>query len=164
MSNGETRVFNLDDFTWVVHQWEVNTVMTRQLSSTLQMGMEIIPKTPPVYCYCRHFYNLGMRILPFYQQSSVAVNHLFQFDEILPFVEARLAPNIFDLLLLQLHWKRGDKLADVVQTTEYPFYQIHRVDLAEGVVVSHMVLSREDEEDAHVLKASGSLVDSSRLP
>ena len=164
MSNGETHVFNLDDFTWVVCQWEVNTVMTRQLSSMLQTGMEIIPKTPPVYCYCGHFYYLGMRILPFYQQSLLAVNHLFQFDEILPFVEACLAPNIFDPLLSQLHWKRGDKLADVIQTTEYPFYRIHRVDLAEGVVVMHMVLSQEDEEDAHILKASSSLVNFSCLP
>ena len=79
--------------------------------------MEIDPKTPPVYCYRGHFYYLGMRILPFYQWSSLAVNHLFQFNEILPFVEAHPAPNIFDLLLSQLHWKRGDKLADVMQTT-----------------------------------------------
>ena len=103
--------------------------------------MEIDPKTPPVYCYRGHFYYLGMRILPFYQWSSLAVNHLFQFNEILPFVEAHPAPNIFDLLLSQLHWKRGDKLADVMQTTEYPFYWIHRVDLVEGVIIAHMVLS-----------------------
>ena len=117
MSNGETHMFNLDDFTWVVCQREVNTVMTRQSSSTLQTGMEIIPKTPPVYCYCGHFYYLGMRIQSFYQRSSLAVNHLFQFNKILPFVEAHLAPNIFDPLLSQLHWKRGNKLADVMQTT-----------------------------------------------
>ena len=126
--------------------------------------MEIDPKTPPVYCYRGHFYYLGMRILPFYQWSSLAVNHLFQFNEILPFVEAHPAPNIFDLLLSQLHWKRGDKLADVMQTTEYPFYRIHRVDLVEGVIIAHMVLSWEDEQDAHELKASSSLVNFSCLP
>ena len=75
VSNGETQVFNLDDFTWVVRQQEVDTVMAKQSSSTFQMSMEIIRKTPPVYHYCGHFYYLGMRILPFYQWSSLVVNH-----------------------------------------------------------------------------------------
>ena len=159
-SNGETCVFNLDDFTWLVHQQEFDTVVTEQLSSMLQMmSMEVVPKTPPVYHYRGHFYYLGMQILPIYQWSSLTVNHRFQFNEVLPFVESHLAPNIFDPLLLQMHWKRGDKLVDVVQTTEYPFYCIHRVDLEEGLVVVHLVLTWEDKEDAQELMASGIPVD-----
>ena len=163
-SNGETCVFNLDDFTWLVRQQEIDTVVTEQLSSMLQMtSVEVVPKTPPVYHYRGHFYYLGMRILPIYQRSSLAVNHRFQFNEVLPFVESRLAPNVFDPLLSQMHWKRGDKLVDVAQTTEYPFYRIHRVDLEEGLVVAHLVLTREDKEDAQELKASGIPVDNNCL-
>ena len=62
-----------------------------------------------------------------------------------------------------MHWKRGDKLVDVAQTTEYPFYRIHRVDLEEGLVVAHLVLTREDKEDAQELKASGIPVDNNCL-
>ena len=80
MSNGETQVFNLEDFTWVVHRWEVDTVMAKQLSSTSEMSMEIIHKTLPVYHYHGHFYYLGMWILLVYQWSLLVVNHQFQFD------------------------------------------------------------------------------------
>ena len=130
----------------------------------LQMtSMEVVPKTPPVYHYCGHFYYLGMWILPIYQQSSLTVNHQFQFSEVLPFVESCLAPNVFNPLLSQMHWKRGDKLVDVMQTTEYPFYHIHRVDLEEGLVVTHLVLTWEDKEDTQEIKASGIPVDNNRL-
>ena len=163
-SNGETCVFNLDDFTWLVCQQEIDTVVTEQLSSMLQMtSMEVVPKTPPVYHYRGHFYYLGMQILPIYQRSSHTVNHQFQFNEVLPFVESCLAPNIFNPLLSQMHWKRGDKLVDVMQTTEYPFYHIHRVDLEEGLVVVHLVLTWEDKEDTQELKASGIPVDNNHL-
>ena len=67
-SNGETCVFNLDDFTWLVRQQEIDSVVAKQSSSMLQMtSVEVVPKTPPVYHYRRHFYYLGMWILPIYQ-------------------------------------------------------------------------------------------------
>jgi hypothetical protein len=157
-SNGETHMFDLDGFTWLVRQREGDTVVTEQSS------MEIIPKTPPLYHYRGHLYYLGMRILPIYQRSSITVNHRFEIDEVLPFVEARLASDVFDPLFSQMHWKRGDKLVDAVQSTEYPFYRIHRVNLEEGVVVAHLVLTREDKEDAQELKSSGIPVDVNRLP
>ena len=158
-SNGETYPFNLDDFTWLVRQVEVETVVTEQSNSTTSVS-----KTPPVYHYRGQFYYLGMRIMPIYQWSSLTVNHRFQLDEVLPFVESYLAPNVFDPLLSQMHWKRGDKLVDIVQTTNYPFYRVHMVNLEEGVVVAHLVVTPDDKEDAQELKASGVPVDVNRLP
>ena len=67
-------------------------------------------------------------------------------------------------LLSQMHWKRGDKLVDIVQTTNYPFYRVHMVNLEEGVVVAHLVITPDDKEDAQELKASGVPVDVNRLP
>ena len=56
MSNGESYTFKMNDFTWSVHQQEVDTVVNESSSSMLQaMSMEIIGKTPPVYHYCGHF-------------------------------------------------------------------------------------------------------------
>ena len=165
MSNGESYTFDLNDFTWSVHQQEVDTVVNESSSSMLQvMSMEIIRKTPPVYHYRGHFYYLGMQILPIYQQSLLTINHQFQFNEVLPFVESHLAPDVFNPLFLQMHWKRGDKLVDVTQTTEYPFYHIHRVNLEEGVIVAHLVLTWEDKEDAQELKGSGTTINVNRLP
>ena len=165
MSNGESYTFNLNDFTWSVRQQEVDTVVNESSSSMLQAtSMEIVHKTPPVYHYRGHFYYLGMQILPIYQWSSLTINHRFQFNEVLPFVESRLAPDVFNPLFSQMHWKRGDKLVDVAQTMEYPFYHIHRVNLEEGVVVAHLVLTQEDKEDAQELKGSGTTIDVNRLP
>ena len=159
MSNGETYAFNLDDFTWLVHQLEVETVVTEQSNSTMNLF-----KTPPVYHYHGHFYYLGMQILPIYQQSSLTVNHWFQLNEVLPFVESHLAPNIFDPLLSQMHWKRGNKLVDIMQTTNYPSYCIHMVNLEEGVIVTHFILTPDDKEDTQELKASGVPIDVNHLP
>ena len=55
-SNGEIHVFDLDGFTWLVHQRESDTVVTEQSSSKLQATT----KDPPVYHYWGHFYYLGM--------------------------------------------------------------------------------------------------------
>ena len=76
MSNGESYTFDLNDFTWSVHQQEVDTVVNESSSSMLQaMSMEIFHKTPPVYHYCSHFYYLGIQILLIYQWSSLTINH-----------------------------------------------------------------------------------------
>ena len=156
---------NLDDFSFRVRQRKVDYAVTNESSSRLQsMNMEIINKTPPVYHYRRHLYYLGVRIIPIFQCSSLALNHLFQVDEVLPFVESRLAPDVFDPIISQMHWKRGDKLVDVAQNAEYPFYRIHRVDIEEGVVVAHLVLMQGDKEDAQELWSSGVQVNINRLP
>ena len=98
---------------WILCQMgspEVDTVVNESLSSMLQaMSMEIIHKTPPVYHYCSHFYYLGMQILPIYQWSSLTINHQFQFDEVLPFIESHLAPDVFNPLFSQMHWKEGQQ-------------------------------------------------------
>ena len=164
MSNGESYTFKMNDFTWSVHQQEVDTVVNESSSSMLQaMSMEIIGKTPPVYHYCGHFYYLGMQILPIYQWSLLTINHRFQFNKVLPFIESRLAPDVFNPLFSQMHWKRGNKLVNVTQTMEYPFYCIHRVNLEEGVIVAHLVLTWEDKEDAQELKGSGTTIDVNHL-
>ena len=46
---------------------------------------------------------------------------------------------------------------------EYPFYCIHRVNLEEGVIVAHLVLTWEDKEDAQELKGSGTTIDVNHL-
>ena len=63
-----------------------------------------------------------------------------------------------------MHWKKDDKLVDVAQNAEYPFYYIHRVDMEEGVVVAHLVLMQEDREDVQELGPSGVHVDINCLP
>ena len=63
-----------------------------------------------------------------------------------------------------MHWKSGDKLVDVTQNAEYPFYCIHRVDMEEGVMVTHLVLMQEEKEDAKELLSSGVHVDINCLP
>ena len=63
-----------------------------------------------------------------------------------------------------MHWKRGNKLVDVAQTAEYPFYCIHRVKLEEGVIVAHLILTQEDKEDTQELKGSGTTTDVNCLP
>lgn len=164
-SNGLIHRFNLIDFTWLVRQHEADFPVVEQSDSRLQpANMQITLKTPPVYHYRGHFYYLGMQILPIYQRSSLAVNHVYQLDEILPFVEARLAPEVFNPLLSQMHWKAGDKLIDVAQTDKYPFYSIQRVRLEEGVVVGHLFLTSREESDAVDAQASGVLVNVDRLP
>ena len=128
------------------------------------MNVEIVDKTPPVYHYWGHLYYLGFHIIPIFQHPLLTLNHLFQVDEVLPFVKSHLAPNVFNPIISQMHWKSGDKLVDVTQNAEYPFYCIHRVDMEEGVMVTHLVLMQEDKEDAQELLSSGVHVDINRLP
>ena len=53
---------------------------------------------------------------------------------------------------------------DVAQNAKYPFYCIHRVDMEEGVMVTHLVLMQEDREDMQELGPSGVHVDINHLP
>ena len=53
---------------------------------------------------------------------------------------------------------------DVAQNAEYPFYHIHRVNMEEGVMVAHLVLTQEDREDVQELGSSGVHVDINCLP
>ena len=139
--------------------------VTNESSSGFQAtNMEIVDKTLPVYHYCWHLYHLGFRILPIFQHPLRTFNHLFQVDEILPFVESRLAPSVFNPIISQMYWKKYNKLVDVVQNAEYPFYHIHRVDMEEGVMVAHLVLTQEDREDMQELGPSGVHVDINCLP
>ena len=139
--------------------------VTNESSSRFQAtNVEIVDKTLPVYRYRGHLYYLGFRILPIFQCPSLAFNHLFQVDEILPFVESHLAPGVFNPIISQMHWKKDDKLVDVAQNAEYPFDCIHRVDMEEGVMVAHLVLTQEDREDAQELRSSGVHVDINCLP
>ena len=139
--------------------------VTNELSSRFQaMNMEIVDKTLPVYCYHGHLYYLGFHILPIFQCPLLAFNHLFQVNEILPFVESCLAPSVFNPIISQMHWKKDNKLMDVTQNAEYPFYCIHRVDMEEGVMVAHPILMREDREDVQELGPSGVHVNINCLP
>ena len=79
-------------------------------------------------------------------------------------METHLAPNIFDPLISQMHWKGGDKLLDLSQTFGHPFYHIHRVDLQEGVIVAHLILSHAEKEDTKELQSAGFPVDINHLP
>ena len=156
---------NLDDFSFRVHQCESDYAVTNELSSRLKgTNVEIVGRTSPVYRYCGHLYYLGFRIIPIFRSLLLQLNHHFQVDKVLPFVESRLAPSVFDPIISQMHWKRGDKLVDVAQHAEYPFYHIHRVDMEEGVMVAHLVLTQGDKEDAQELWSSGVHVDINRLP
>lgn len=155
---------DLDDFSFRVRQREVDYVTNESNSRYQAMNMETRDKIPPVYHYCGHLYYLGMRIIANFQRRSLTVNRTFQVDEVLPFVESRIAPDIFDPLISQMHWQRGDKILDLVQTDEYPFFRIHKVDLEEGVVIAHLVLSQADKEDADELRSAGVPVDTTRLP
>ena len=120
-------------------------VVTNESSSGFQVtNVEIVDKTLPVYHYCGHLYYLGFHILLIFQRPSLAFNHLFQVDEIVPFVESCLAPGVFNPIISQMHWKKDNKLVDVAQNAEYPFYCIHRVDMEEGVVITHLILTQED--------------------
>ena len=164
-ADGMEHQLNLDDFLFRVCQRESDYAVTNELSSRLKgTNVEIIGRTSPVYRYCGHCYYLGFRIIPIFQHLSLELNHHFQVDEVLPFVESCLAPGVFDPIISQMHWKRGDKLVDVTQHAEYPFYHIHRVDMEEGVVVAHLVLTQGDKEDAQELWSSGVHVDINHLP
>lgn len=162
--NGVEHRLNLEDFSYRVRQREVDYAVTNDSSSRFNaVNVNVVDKAPPVYQYRGHLYYLGTRIIGIFQRQSLAFNHVFQVHEVLPFVENRLAPDIFDPLISQMHWKRGDKLVDISQTSEYPFYRIHKVDLEEGVVAAHLVFSQADKEDAEELRSAGIPVDVSRL-
>lgn len=158
--NGVEHWLNLDNFTYHVCQREVDYTITNESSSYPKL--DVFDKTPPVYHY--HGHHLGTRIIPIFKHQSLSFNHIYQVHEVLPFMETRLAPDIFDPLISQMHWKRGDKLLDLSQTFGHPFYRIHRVDLQEGVVVAHLVLSYADKEDAEELQSAGFPVDINCLP
>ena len=53
---------------------------------------------------------------------------------------------------------------DISQITDYPFYHIHRVDLEEGVMITHLVFTQGDREDAQELRSSGVHVNNNHLP
>lgn len=155
-TNGEEHRLNLDHFSFRVRQHE--SVASNE--STTQ----IVHRVPPVYQYRGHLYYLGTRILPFFHRTTLELHRVSQAHEILPFVESCLAPDVFDPLISQLHWKEGDKLVDVAQTDDYPFYRITRVDFEDGVVVAYQVVTPYDKEDGQLLRSSGYEVDHNRLP
>ena len=156
---------NLDNFLFQVHQHKSDYAVTNKLSSRLKgMNVEIIGRTSPVYRYCGHLYYLGFHIILIFQCLSLALNHHFQVDKVLPFVKSHLAPGVFNPIISWMHWKRGDKLVDVTQNAKYPFYCIHRVGMEEGVMVAHLVLMQGDKEDAQELWSSGVHVDINCLP
>lgn len=159
-ANGEEHRLDLDSFSFRVRQREVDSVASL-LSKTVHAEVHRIP---PVYQYRGHLYYLGTRILPIFHRLTLDHHRVFQVHEVLPFVESRLAPDVFDPLISQLHWKEGDKLVDVAQTDDYPFYRINRVDLEDGVVIAYQVLTPYDEEDAQNLRSSSYHVDNNRLP
>ena len=161
-ANGVKNQLNLDDFTYCVRQHEVDYAITNESSSYPKL--DVFNKTPPVYHYRGHLYYLGTCIVPIFKHQLLSFNHIYQVHEVLPFVETCLAPNIFDPLISRMHWKRGDKLLDLSQTFRHPFYCIHRVDLQEGVIVAHLVLSHADKEDAEELRSAGFPVDINHLP
>ena len=161
-ANGVEHQLNLDNFTYRVHQCEVDYTITNESSSYPKL--DVFDKTPPVYHYHGHLYYLGTHIVPIFKHQLLSFNHIYQVHEVLPFVETCLAPNIFDPLISRMHWKRGDKLLDLSQTFRHPFYCIHRVDLQEGVIVAHLVLSHADKEDAEELRSAGFPVDINHLP
>lgn len=162
--NEETYEWRIDDFSWAVRQEEVTSVpkevMVRREPSAREMehGAETFefPATklvttttaPTIYRYCGHIYYLGLRIVPIYRRASLTFNQIFQPHEILPFVEARLAPSIFDPLISQMHWKRGDKIIETASGSHYPYYAILSVDLVEGTVITHQVESVDDQDHA----------------
>lgn len=56
--------------------------------------------------------------LPICLNHTEEATNALQVDEVLPFVESCLAPSLFNPIISQMHWKRGDKLVDVVQDAE----------------------------------------------
>ena len=84
-TDGVEHQLNLDNFSFWVHWHEMDYAGTNESSSRFQVtNLEIVDKT--VYHYCEHLYYLGFRILPIFQCPSLTLNHLFQVDEILPFL------------------------------------------------------------------------------
>ena len=135
----------------------------KESSSRFQVdNVGIVDKIPPVYHYHGHLYYLGIHIILIFQCSSLTLNHFLQVDEILPFIKSHLAPDVCDPIISQIYWKMGDKLVDVSQITDYPFYYIHRVE--EGVVVANLVFTQGNREDAQELRSSGVHVDNNHLP
>ena len=52
--------------------------------------------------------------MPIYCYASVdCVMISYSKEELVPFIKAQLFPSIFEWLLSQLHWKKGDKVVEV---------------------------------------------------
>ena len=70
--------------------------------------------TLPIYKFAGSFYWQGILLMLIYHY--VLVDHTvvsYSKEELLPFIEANIFPNIFGPLLSQQHWKRGDKIIEV---------------------------------------------------
>ena len=152
-----------DGFSWAVRRHGKSVA---DIPNANEPATDVLQKAMPIHRYKDHFYYLGMRIVPIYRSAALSFNHILEPDEVLPFVEARLAPFFFDPLISQMHWKRHDKLIDVVQQEfhRYPFYRIHTVDVVGGTVVAHQVQFPGDKEDAMECHVDGLSVDPNRLP
>ena len=101
-----------DGFSWAVWQHGKSVA---DIPNANELATDVLQKAMPIHHYKGHFYYLGMRIVPVYQSAALSFNHILEPDKVLPFVEAHLAPFFFDPLISQMHWKRHDKLIDVMQ-------------------------------------------------
>ena len=162
-SDSITYKMEFDGFSWAVRRYGKSVT---DMPNAKEPATDVLQKAMPIQRYRGHFYYFGMRIVPIYRSAALTFNHILEPDEVLPFVEARIAPTFFDPLISQMHWKQRDKLVDVVQQEwhRYPFYRIHIVDVVGGTVVAHQVQSPENKKDAMECHADGLLVDANRLP
>ena len=97
--------------------------------------------TLPVHELDGKFYWKGLLLVPIYRYTSVdrAVPSYFE-EELIPFVEAEVAPSVIRPLLSQLYWKRGDKIIEESYyepnncTSEAIVFKIDEVMMHQGVV------------------------------
>lgn len=103
--------------------------------------------TLPLYEFAGNFYWRGLLLMPIYCYTSVdhAVISYSQ-EEIVLFIKAKNFPSIFGPPLLQLHWKRGDRIIETTnQTHEVIMFQIDEIITQQGIVwVTPIQLLRRD--------------------
>ena len=152
-----------DGFSWAVWQYGKSVA---DMPNAKELTTDVLQKAMAIHRYRGHFYYFRMRIVPIYQSAAVTFNHILKPDKVVLFIEVHLTPNIFDPLISQMHWKRHDKLIDVMQQEfrRYPFYRIHTVDVVRGTVVAHQVQSPKDKEDTMECHVDGLSIDANHLP
>ena len=153
---------------WILCQMgspEVDTVVNESLSSMLQaMSMEIIHKTPLFIITAVISITLACRFYRFINGPHLQLTTNSNLTKYYHSLRAIWPPMSSIHSSHKRTGKRGNKLVNVAQTAEYTFYHIHRVNLEEGVVVAHLILTWEDKEDAQELKGFGTTIDVNHLP
>jgi hypothetical protein len=115
---------DLLDFIHIVHEKFANKVVVRDPSSSKGRASARLPfqldeliwangdmRPGNIYKFKGQIFYCGLLVLPIYSYGAVQPVPIPPVNEIIPFAESCIDPDIVDRLLGQLHWQIGDRLS-----------------------------------------------------